>query len=345
MRVVLICGFLGSGKTTMLLALAREAVDVHGMKVAVIENEAGRTGVDDQYLAHKGLNVRELFGGCVCCTLGPSLLSSLQEIHQQVGPDLLLIEPSGVAGPLVLRDLLRQVEAARDTRVLGMIDAQRYTRLREVMPGVIDQTLEAADLAIINKIDQVSGQAVTAIVHEVQATRPQLPLLTLEARHEPRIAAIWPLLLSSKNPTPRPLTRLNVLPSPVVHDHHHDHGHDGPRAEARRMELAWPAPVTQATLTQVLTDMLKRLADNIAAHQGSLIGHLKCAVVSDAGFVLLRTTTAEALVHVDGQLARPVDRAVVTLNAICCGLDEKQLAQAVDQAVGDLPVDDAAAGD
>ena len=69
MNIVVIAGFLGSGKTSLLLALARCAIESNGCRVAIIENEIGKIGVDGQMIQSEGFAVRELFSGCVCCTL------------------------------------------------------------------------------------------------------------------------------------------------------------------------------------------------------------------------------------------------------------------------------------
>ena len=67
MKLLIIAGFLGSGKTTLLLEVAQRLVAVP-QKVAIIENEVGEIGIDGKYLHQEGLQVQELFGGCVCCT-------------------------------------------------------------------------------------------------------------------------------------------------------------------------------------------------------------------------------------------------------------------------------------
>ncbi len=68
MKLIVVAGFLGSGKTSLLLEIARHLVD-DGRTVAVIENEIGEVGIDGRLIAEQGLVVRELFGGCICCTL------------------------------------------------------------------------------------------------------------------------------------------------------------------------------------------------------------------------------------------------------------------------------------
>jgi uroporphyrinogen-III decarboxylase len=79
MRLLLFTGFLGSGKTTLVIRLARFAVE-HGQKVAILVNEIGEVGIDNQLMRRLDLNVWELLGGCICCTLSADLVSTLQEL-------------------------------------------------------------------------------------------------------------------------------------------------------------------------------------------------------------------------------------------------------------------------
>lgn len=78
MELIIISGFLGSGKTTLLLGMARSLVEA-SIRVAIIENEVGEIGIDGQYLRQEGLEVQELFGGCICCTLSAGLVPTLRK--------------------------------------------------------------------------------------------------------------------------------------------------------------------------------------------------------------------------------------------------------------------------
>ena len=82
MRLVLVAGFLGSGKTTLLEHIARQ-LTAAGRKIAIIENEAGEIGIDGNYLRQNGLEVQELYGGCICCTLSVDLVVTLPEDLRQ----------------------------------------------------------------------------------------------------------------------------------------------------------------------------------------------------------------------------------------------------------------------
>ena len=68
MQRVVVSGFLGAGKTTLLLELAKRYTEA-GFKIAIIENEAGQQGIDGAILSSAGYQVREIYAGCICCTM------------------------------------------------------------------------------------------------------------------------------------------------------------------------------------------------------------------------------------------------------------------------------------
>lgn len=96
--VLVVAGFLGSGKTTLVrrvLAYAQE----HGLRAAVVSNEFGALGIDEALLGGGREEFVELAGGCVCCKLSDELVDTLERLRERVDPDLVVIETSGVALP------------------------------------------------------------------------------------------------------------------------------------------------------------------------------------------------------------------------------------------------------
>ena len=139
MKILLLSGFLGSGKTSALLQLAAYLVrssQQGGTSVTIIENEIGEVGVDDKVLKAQGLQVRELFAGCACCTGGADLLADIRTIRDSVGPEWIIIEATGVAYP---RQIKESVEACFriPVKILALADAKRWKRLHAYMADLI----------------------------------------------------------------------------------------------------------------------------------------------------------------------------------------------------------------
>jgi G3E family GTPase len=167
-NVLCIAGFLGSGKTTVLLEVAR-ALTEGGARVAVIENEVGEVGIDGGYVREQGLPVRELFGGCICCTLQVGLIETLAGVRDADDPDWVIIEPTGLAAPGdILGLVVDHVPDLDVIRVLTIVDAERWPLLLEVVEPLVTSQLASADVVAVNKVDTVGSAALATVLDGVR---------------------------------------------------------------------------------------------------------------------------------------------------------------------------------
>jgi G3E family GTPase len=180
-NVLCIAGFLGSGKTTMLLEVARAMV-ARGERLAIIENEIGEVGIDGGYVREQGLPVQELFGGCICCTLQVGLVETLRAVETRYEPDWVIIEPTGLAAP---RDILGLVADncphVDAIRVLTLVDAPRWPMLIEIVEPLVTAQLQAADVVAVNKIDEVDERELEAVTDSVGALAGKATVLPVSA--------------------------------------------------------------------------------------------------------------------------------------------------------------------
>ncbi|MEW6440540.1 MAG: GTP-binding protein [bacterium] len=184
MKLLLISGFLGSGKTTLLLHVARR-LSTTSRKIAIIENEVGQVGIDGQYLRREGLEVQELFGGCVCCTLSVDLLTTLEKLDRLVQPDRVILEATGVARPGdIVPTIRRYGSMVDDIQVLCLVDAPRFEMLLEVMNPLVAAQVGAADLVAINKIDEVDEAKVDRIRNSVQGLNGKARVVAISAEKQ-----------------------------------------------------------------------------------------------------------------------------------------------------------------
>lgn len=168
MKILILGGFLGSGKTSVLLQLAQYLVQQssgnQNSRVAIIENEIGQIGIDDKLLRGNGYTVRDIFSGCVCCSLNSDLLSGVQEIKREVDPEWLIIEATGVAFPdKIAESLFTNLGIA--AQIVTLVDASRWQRIRLPLANLIEGQLNDAHLILINKTDLVEE----TVLREVEA--------------------------------------------------------------------------------------------------------------------------------------------------------------------------------
>ena len=183
MKLLLISGFLGSGKTTLLLEIARRMV-AGSQKIAIIENEVGEVGIDGQYLRREGLEVQEMFGGCVCCTLSVDLVTTLKKLDRLFQPETVILEATGIARPGDIVPTVRQYASMVDEiQVLVLVDGPRYEMLLEVMNPLVTAQIGAADVVAINKIDEMDEAGIDHIRRSVKDLNEKTRVVAVSAEH------------------------------------------------------------------------------------------------------------------------------------------------------------------
>lgn len=197
MKTLVLGGFLGSGKTTVLLQLARYIVhtskSTSQYKLIILENEIGQAGVDDKLFRANQLTVENLFSGCACCSMSGQLVDTVLAIQEQFDPDWLILEATGVAYPKNIRDNF-QTHLSIPTRICTLADASRWERLLLPMKNVITQQLEGADVILLNKCDLVSPEKRMAAEKSIRSFNEDAVFYPISAA-EPIDEKIWKEIL------------------------------------------------------------------------------------------------------------------------------------------------------
>ena len=173
MKILLVGGFLGSGKTSFILKLAHHMIEDLGIsKIVILENEIGEISVDDKVLGAAGYEVRGLFSGCVCCTLAGELPPTIRQIEAEQDPEWLIMEATGVAFPSTIRNNLKEV-LDYDCHICCLVDAQRWNRLYKAMAHLFTFQLQDAELILVNKADLVEDSVLKDVMEKVQEINPE----------------------------------------------------------------------------------------------------------------------------------------------------------------------------
>ena len=197
--LVVVGGWLGAGKTTLVNRLLRHA---GGQRIAVLVNDFGEVGIDAD-LIEGGMEagVMALAGGCLCCSYGADLVGSLRQIAARTPPpDLILLECSGVGLPAaVARSAALAPEVAVQGTV-GLVDvsAVRRQATEPYVGDTVGQQLREADLLLLNHADRLDAGGLQAVQHWLAAQAPGVPQAPCSR------AAVPPDLVLGLSPQRRP---------------------------------------------------------------------------------------------------------------------------------------------
>ncbi len=171
--VTVLTGYLGAGKTTLLNRILTEQ---HGKRYAVIVNEFGEIGIDNDLVVGADEEVFEMNNGCVCCTVRGDLIRIMDGLVKRRGKfDAIIVETTGLADPAPVAQTFfvdQDVgEAARLDAVVTVADAKWLTDRLTDAPEAKNQ-IAFADVILLNKSDLVSGQDLDRVEGQIRAINP-----------------------------------------------------------------------------------------------------------------------------------------------------------------------------
>jgi G3E family GTPase len=245
MRVNLLFGFLGSGKTTLARKLLQ--ADSHGQKVAVIVNEFGDVGIDGPILAGRedgeAIDMIELTSGCLCCTLKGSLLSAVEELRKKSKADLVVIEATGVAEPEEMVETFADpsfAEVYEMGPMVTVVDSPKFLKIREMLGPFYEAQVRNADTVILNKIDLAGAEDLEALRQEVVSLNPHAEIVFTERCDvDPESLLFGPAsrLMTSVSGKAPGAHGDHDHGHGLDHGHGHDHDHDHRHAPAQSFVL------------------------------------------------------------------------------------------------------------
>jgi G3E family GTPase len=186
LKITQIAGFLGCGKTTLLLKLSRLILGDNERKVALVVNEIGEIPVDGKIMEESGMQVKDIGGGCICCEVASSFAKTLTLLYKSYKPDHILVEPTGVAVPHQVK--LAASMAGRDAKIsmgpaIVLFDATRPAELLDMdMLGTLVTTqIKDADIIAISKVDAVDSAAVSDSAERIRKYNSKADIVNLSS--------------------------------------------------------------------------------------------------------------------------------------------------------------------
>ena len=168
MKINLLFGFLGSGKTT----LAKHLLEQRGstVKTAIIVNEFGEVGVDGDILRGQNIDVVELNSGCLCCTLRGSLMMALEELRDKSKVERVIVEATGISQPRELLDELVEssVKGLKIGPMVTVVDCAKFNKLQSMLGDFYLDQIEFADIVIANKVDLATPDQIESATRHIR---------------------------------------------------------------------------------------------------------------------------------------------------------------------------------
>ncbi|MGN1344985.1 MAG: CobW family GTP-binding protein [Traorella sp.] len=199
-KVDVISGFLGAGKTTLIKKLL--AGELKNEKVVLIENEFGDVGIDGTFLQEAGIEIKEINSGCICCSLVGDFREALKKVVEDYDPDRMIIEPSGVGKLSDVEEAIEDVNLDVNALVC-VVDVNKAKMYHKNFKEFFDNQIESAKLVILSRSQNASGEKIEEVVHLIHELNP----------HAKCIITPWEELSDHQI--------LEVMNE--KHEHHHEH--------------------------------------------------------------------------------------------------------------------------
>lgn len=224
--VTVLTGYLGAGKTTLLNRILSEP---HGKKYAVIVNEFGEIGIDNELIVGADEEVFEMNNGCICCTVRGDLIRILAGLMKRAsGFDGILVETTGLADPApVIQTFFADADVAAKTRLdslVTVVDAKHLPqRLKDSREAV--EQIGFADIVVLNKIDLVTQDERQKIEHSIRSINSFAKIVLSERGNAPLDRILGQGAFELRRILEREPDFLEEAEGSHGHGHHH-HRHD-----------------------------------------------------------------------------------------------------------------------
>ena len=224
-KVNIISGFLGAGKTTLIKKLL--GGKVREEKIILLENEYGEVGVDGSFMKDAGITVTEMNSGCICCTLVGDFQKAVDELIEKYHPDRLIIEPSGVGK---LSDILAAVERTSERHEMTIagcatvVDAGKCRMYMKNFGEFFLDQIKTANTIIFSRTQLLTPERVEKSRALVEEQHPGCRIITTP--WDDLTADAMLEVIESGKPIELHLDDDDDDDDDDDHEHHHHHDHD-----------------------------------------------------------------------------------------------------------------------
>lgn len=177
-KIDIISGFLGAGKTTLIKKLLVDGYPDD--KVVLVENEFGEVNIDSQFLSESGIEIREISSGCICCSLKMEFAQGLKEIVERYAPTRILIEPTGVAkiGDVEKAIATAQMANLELETIATVVSAECVLGYLEGYGEFYEEQIVKANCLLLSQQDDSSEEEILEICDVLHGINKNAPIIT-----------------------------------------------------------------------------------------------------------------------------------------------------------------------
>lgn len=312
LRISIIGGFLGAGKTTTILSIGKKIVSEYGKKVAVITNDQGEVLVDTKIVEDFGLAAAEVVDGCFCCRF-PDFITAVNEVTARANPDIILAEPVGSCAdlPSTVCEPLKRYYSGKFVLApfIVLVDPFRVESLMEdgdedekSINFLLSHQIQEAEVLVINKTDLVSREECEKVERFLHTLNGRASLYRLSAKEGSGIDELIRLIMEGVYAS---------YSYPEI-----DYNTYG----AAEAALGWfngscvIAAENVIDIRKVIRDFLTATARKVGERKGE-IAHLKIHFEDGKGFLKASIVSQDGDVSFTGETLGSVQKGNLSINA------------------------------
>lgn len=180
MKILIISGFLGAGKTTFIKHIAQNI----NMEFVVLENEYADVGIDKDFLDEENLNIWEMSEGCICCSMTGDFKNSIKRIYEQLEPEYLLIEPTGIG---MLSSIIKNIQSIKNCKLqilnpITMLDVSCFDEYLENFKDYFIDNIKNTGKILPTKLENSEIRDLEKIKKKIWEINPDVTIISDDYR-------------------------------------------------------------------------------------------------------------------------------------------------------------------
>ena len=216
-KIDVISGFLGAGKTTLIQKLFKEGFD--NEKIVLIENEFGEIGIDGGFLKESGVNIKEINSGCICCSLVGDFSKSLKEVIETYNPDRIIIEPSGVGKLSDIKKAILKMNDDIEINILTtVVDGSKAKLYIKNFGEFFNDQVKEASTVVLTRVDKINEEKLHEAIKMIKNINKYATIITTDINLLDGKILLKTLELDE--------SVADKFINEVEEEHHHEHHHE-----------------------------------------------------------------------------------------------------------------------